>query len=69
MLDAISDHHKKTKRMVGIKPAGGIGDADTAIKYYLLVQNVLGKAWINKSYFRIGASRLFDNILNELSAG
>jgi deoxyribose-phosphate aldolase len=69
MLDAISDHHNKTRKMVGIKPAGGIGDPDTAIKYYLLVQHVLGSAWINKSYFRIGASRLFDNILNELSAG
>ena len=69
MLDAIRAHHKKTNRMVGIKPAGGISDADTSINYYLLTKHVLGKAWINKSYFRIGASRLFDNILNELSSG
>jgi deoxyribose-phosphate aldolase len=69
MLDAISDHYRKTRKMVGIKPAGGIGDTETALKYYLLVQNVLGREWLNKSYFRIGASRLFDRILDELSAG
>jgi deoxyribose-phosphate aldolase len=67
MLDTIKDHHRKTTKKVGIKAAGGIADADTAIQYYLLVQGILGKEWINKSFFRIGASRLFDNIIDELS--
>jgi len=69
MLDTIKEHYQKTERMIGFKPAGGIADADTAIKYYLLVQNILGNEWLNKSFFRIGASRLFDQILNELSVG
>jgi len=68
MLDVIKAHFEKTNHMIGIKPAGGIADADTAIKYCLLVQNILGEKWINKSFFRIGASRLFDKINNELSA-
>ena len=67
MLDAIKDHYRKTKNKVGIKAAGGIADADTAMKYYLLVQGILGKEWISKSLFRIGASRLFDNVISELS--
>lgn len=67
MLDVIKVHYKKTNHMIGIKPAGGIADADTAIKYYLLVQNILGEKWINKTFFRIGASRLFDKINSELS--
>ena len=68
MLDVIKAHFEKTNHMIGIKPAGGIADADTAIKYYLLVQNILGEKWINKDFFRIGASRLFDTINSELSA-
>lgn len=67
MLDTIKEYHHKTKRMIGIKPAGGIADVDTALQYYFLVQHILGKEWLNKSFFRIGASRLFDQILNELS--
>ncbi len=58
MLEAIRDHQKKTGRMTGIKPAGGISDPETALAYYGLCRSVLGKKQMSKKWFRIGASRL-----------
>ncbi len=70
MLQAIRDHHQKTGKMTGIKPAGGISEPGQAMVYANLVERVLGKSWLNNTYFRIGASRLADNIIRELqSAG
>lgn len=65
MLDAIKDHYNETGKMVGIKPAGGISDAETALKYYILTEEILGNEWLNKEWLRIGASRLVDNLINE----
>jgi deoxyribose-phosphate aldolase len=65
MLEAIKDHYDNTGKMVGIKPAGGIGDPDTALKYYILTDEVLGYEWLNKDWLRIGASKLVDGIINE----
>jgi deoxyribose-phosphate aldolase len=67
MLEAISDYHKKTGKKIGLKPAGGIAEPDKAILYANLVQHVLGNEWLNNLLFRIGASRLADNIVKELS--
>jgi deoxyribose-phosphate aldolase len=67
MLETIKDHYDNTGRMVGIKPAGGIGDAETALKYFILTDEILGNEWLNKDWFRIGASRLVDSLIDELS--
>ncbi len=66
MLDTIKEYYDNTKVKVGIKAAGGISTTDEAIAYYLLVKDVLGEEWLNKELFRIGASRLADNIFNEI---
>ena len=66
MLDTIREYHQKTGKMIGIKPAGGIAEPDDALHYYLMVKEVLGDAWLNKTYFRIGASRLVGKILESL---
>jgi deoxyribose-phosphate aldolase len=66
MLDTIREYHTGTGKKVGIKAAGGIADAETAIRYYLLVKEVIGEEWLNKDLFRIGASRLAENLFNEL---
>lgn len=66
MLDTIREYYEATGKKVGIKPAGGISAAETAIQYYLLVKEVLGDEWLHKNYFRIGASRLAENVFNEL---
>ncbi len=71
MLDAIKEHYKTEGKMIGIKPAGGISTPEDALNYYLLIQSVLGEKWLNNSFFRIGASRLAENLyhaIEELSA-
>jgi deoxyribose-phosphate aldolase len=67
MLLAIKSYYKKTGRQIGIKPAGGITDIDTTIVYIKLLEGVLGKGWLNKTCFRIGASRLADNLFTFIS--
>lgn len=62
MLDTIKEYYEKTGKMIGIKPAGGISDPEDAIQYYMLVKEVLGEKWLNKNYFRIGASKLAHKI-------
>lgn len=67
MVNAIKDYHKKTGRMVGIKPAGGIVTVKQSLIYYSIVKNVLGNQWLNNHYFRIGASRLANNLLARMN--
>ena len=66
MMDAIRRHHEKTGRKVGIKAAGGISDAETALLYLHLLTQVLGKEWLSNTYFRIGASRLATKVWDEI---
>lgn len=66
MTKAISDYHKKTGKKVGIKAAGGIVTPENASFYYNIVKYNLGEEWLNNNLFRIGASRLANNILSTL---
>jgi deoxyribose-phosphate aldolase len=66
MCCAIKDFHDKTGIKVGFKPAGGIVTPKDAILYYAIVDSVLGEDWLNTHLFRLGASRLANNILSEL---
>ncbi len=66
MLDTIKEFYDNTGIKIGIKAAGGISTPDEAIGYYQLVHNVLGQEWLNNDYFRIGASKLADNVYNEI---
>lgn len=66
MTRAIKDYYNKTGRKVGIKPAGGISTPEDAALYYGIVEYNLGEDWLNNNLFRIGASRLANNILSEL---
>lgn len=67
MVEAISDYYKKTGRRVGFKPAGGIVETCDAILYYNIVHTILGDAWMNPELFRIGASRLANNLLTDIT--
>ncbi len=67
MCHAIKAHFQSTGKMVGIKPAGGIATADEALPYYAVVKEVLGEAWLTPKYFRIGASRLANNLLEDIA--
>ena len=67
MCHAISDFYSETGIRVGFKAAGGIVNTPDAILYYQIVSLCLGEEWLNNSLFRIGASRLANNILTEIS--
>lgn len=66
MLQSIKSHYEKTGKMIGIKPAGGISEPHQALNYFMLVNAVLGEKWLNNKYFRMGASRLADKILEKI---
>ncbi len=63
MCETILEYYQKTGTRIGFKPAGGISEPDVAVRYYYIVEEILGKEWLNKHLFRIGASRLVDNLL------
>lgn len=66
MLEAIRDFYYRTGKMIGMKPAGGIRTAKQAIQYLVLVKETLGAAWLNKDYFRFGASSLANDVLMQI---
>jgi deoxyribose-phosphate aldolase len=66
MCHAIKDFWEKTGRKVGIKPAGGISTTEHALEYASIVKGVLGDEWLDQVLFRIGASRLANNLLSEI---
>jgi deoxyribose-phosphate aldolase len=66
MIDTIKEFFALTGKKIGIKPAGGISTVKDSLNYYMLVKNILGEEWLNNKLFRIGASRLADNVYNEL---
>jgi deoxyribose-phosphate aldolase len=66
MLRAIKDHYKKTGEAIGIKAAGGIADPEAALKYYALTKSILGESWLSPVHFRIGASRLADQLYHAI---
>jgi len=66
MCTAIREYTAKTGRKAGFKASGGISTTENAVKYYTIVKEVLGEEYLNNEYFRIGASRLADNLLDSI---
>ncbi len=66
MCHAIKDFWMKTGKQVGFKPSGGIATTEDAILYLTIVKEILGEEWMNPKLFRIGASRLANNLLSDL---
>jgi deoxyribose-phosphate aldolase len=66
MLDAIKEFYLKTGKIIGMKPAGGISTSKIALQYLVMLNEVLGKQWMNNTYFRFGASSLANDILMQL---
>ena len=67
MCKTIREYADETGRKVGVKAAGGISTPAEALLYWTIVKNVLGKEWLNNKMFRIGASRLANNLLSEIT--
>lgn len=66
MLETIRDYYYRTGRKIGVKPAGGIRDAKTALKYLVMVKETLGFNWLNPDLFRFGASSLANDLLMQI---
>jgi len=66
MCSAIKEWYDKTGEKVCYKPAGGIVTTEDAVKHYTLVKHILGEEWLNNKMFRIGASRLANNLLTSI---
>lgn len=67
MCQAIKEYYEKTGRMVGFKASGGVATTDDALRYYTIVKTILGEKWVETNeYFRLGASRLANNLLSDI---
>ncbi|HRH01405.1 MAG TPA: deoxyribose-phosphate aldolase [Bacteroidia bacterium] len=66
MLEAIRDYYYQTGIMVGMKPAGGISTAKSALHYLIMLRETLGNAWLSNEWFRFGASSLANDVLMQL---
>lgn len=66
MCECIRLFNARTGRKVGFKAAGGISTAEDALYYCRIVENILGRDWMDKEYFRLGVSRLGNSLLGAL---
>lgn len=66
MCQAIKEYYEATGNMVGFKASGGVASTIDAVKYYCVVKAVLGDKWMTNEYFRLGASRLANNLLSDI---
>ncbi|MEZ5976689.1 MAG: deoxyribose-phosphate aldolase [Planctomycetota bacterium] len=65
MSEAIRDHYLATGVRVGLKAAGGIRTAKQAWQYLVMVKETLGDAWLTPDLFRLGASSLVNDALQQ----
>ena len=66
MCQAIKEYYDKEGIKIGFKPAGCIVTTEDALGYYCIVKEILGEEWLNNEMFRLGASRLANNLLSEI---
>ena len=67
MCESIKKYYEATGKKVGFKAAGGIASALDAVCYWVIVRNILGEEWLNKSLFRFGVSSLANKLLSAVS--
>jgi len=66
MARMIREYYESTNYMVGFKPAGGISDTKTALQFMTMMQEELGRRWLEPDLFRFGASSLLGDIERQL---
>jgi len=67
MCSAIKEFYSQTGEKIGFKAAGGIVESRDALFYMAIVREILGEEWLNPQLFRIGASRLANNLLTSIT--
>ncbi|RAG87431.1 deoxyribose-phosphate aldolase [Streptacidiphilus pinicola] len=63
LMEAVRDFRNATGVQVGVKPAGGIRTTKDAMKYLVMVNEILGDDWLSPDWFRFGASSLLNDLL------
>lgn len=66
MCKAIDAYYKQTQKQVGIKVAGGVNTKQDALLYYCVISELLEEEWLSPDLFRIGTSKLANNLLTEI---
>ena len=66
MAIAIKDYERATGAKIGLKPAGGIRNADQALTYYTIVKEILGEDRCNSEFFRLGATSLSAALIKDI---
>ncbi|CAN5867410.1 deoxyribose-phosphate aldolase [soil metagenome] len=71
MLESIREHWNATGELVGMKPAGGIRTAKSALHYLVMVKETLGEiqdgVYLSPALFRFGASALLNDLCRQLA--
>lgn len=66
MVRMIRNFYNETGTRIGFKAAGGISDTKTALLYMTMIQEELGRRWLEPDLFRFGASSLLGDIERQL---
>lgn len=66
MCKVLKQYYELFGEVRGIKLSGGIRTTEDAVKYYCLIETLLGKEWLTPAYFRIGASSLVDALRQDI---
>lgn len=69
MTRAIRAYYERTGQRVGFKPAGGLRTAKDALAWLALIKEELGRRWLERDLFRLGASSLLADIERQLEHG
>jgi deoxyribose-phosphate aldolase len=67
MCSAIKEYYNRTGKKIGFKAAGGIVESADSLLYIAIAREILGDEWLNPKLFRIGASRLANNLLTSIT--
>jgi len=66
ICEVLRRHYDATGKKAGFKAAGGVAAYEDALVYADIVKQQLGGEWLTPSLFRIGASRLANDLLKRM---
>ena len=66
MVRQIREYRERTGYLIGYKPAGGIRTAKQALEFLMLMNEELGRDWLEPTLFRFGASALLTDLERQL---
>jgi deoxyribose-phosphate aldolase len=66
MVRALRDYETETCFKIGFKPAGGVKSTKDAMAWQILMNEELGRRWLEPDLFRFGASSMLADIERQL---